>query len=83
MNTVTESIYTIAGVCASALIIGLLLGTLVDVALEVVSAVRARRKDAAEVRFTAVDAGEIVDPDEPIPFTLTDEPGTDRQAVQR
>jgi len=83
VNTILQAVYTAAGVCVVALVLGFVLGTLVDAVVEFVSALRTRREVDDEIHFLAVDVGEIVDPDEPIPFLLADELGIDGQAVSR
>ncbi|WP_094980856.1 hypothetical protein [Rhodococcus pyridinivorans] len=77
MTTVTEIVYLIVGVCVAALVLGITLGILVDAAVEFASALRTRRDVNDEIRFLTVDAGEILDPDEPIEYVLAANKSTD------
>ncbi len=61
-------ILTLAMLCVASLVVGYSLG-LIAVAVDTLLDTWREARD--------------LDPDEPIPFTLTDESGTDRQAVQR
>ncbi|EHK82139.1 hypothetical protein [Rhodococcus pyridinivorans] len=77
MDSVTEIASIVAGVCVASLVLGFALGILVDAVVEFVAALRTRREIDAEIQFLAVDAGEIVDPDEPIPYVLAANKSTD------
>ncbi|APE08624.1 hypothetical protein BO226_04815 [Rhodococcus sp. 2G] len=68
MYEVISLILTLAMLCVASIVVGYGIG-LIAVAVD-------------ELLDTRREAREL-DPDEPIPFTLTDESGTDRQAVQR